>query len=120
MGKKISMMVFGVAVLGFCMAAVPQGKAEAAGIKCSGSHKHKNEGGNASCSGQMNQGDSMNFTTSSPWWGTPRYSAELTKNISFDYYTVRVKSTDKKCKASNSKSRVKAGMHVATSVNLNY
>lgn len=60
--KKLSMVVLGVAVMGFCMAVVPQGKAEAALVWHTVSHYDGNEQGQTGC-----RDITKDFTTNS--WG---------------------------------------------------
>lgn len=114
--KKLSILILAVLVVGFCVTIIPEGKVDASAISCSGSHKHKSESGTASCSGQVGQNTSKSFKTSSPWWGTPKYSALLSNLIS-DYYTVKVKGA---CGASASKSNVKAVGYTTTKITINY
>jgi len=92
--KRLSMVLAATAVMGICMAMVPQ-RVEAgdANLRFYGKHKHRWEGGNASADGQYVQ-KSRWFLTS---W-RKRYSVTL-KGLYADTYKYEVKGD---CGASKS------------------
>lgn len=99
--KKLSMIVLGVIVFGFCMAIVPQEKVEAADITVSGSHKHCKKSGLAEgCYDDKGRGsnNSKTFMTNS----RGSYQTKIDWLTAKRYYKVIVSSSGC-CKASKSK-----------------
>ncbi len=80
--KKLSMIALSVAVIGFCMAAVPQG-ADADSLTFKGSHQHAVEYGNATVSSP----ESIGFWTT--WKKTYKVTLYRVCQYGIYDYTVR-------------------------------